>query len=52
LAYLGFCLVDLVLQILLTNLRKNRPAGNIVAGIHIPATSVCADHLSNICYIA
>jgi hypothetical protein len=52
LTYLGFCLVNLILQVLLTNLRKNSSADNIVPRTYIPATSVCTDDLLNVCYIA
>jgi len=52
LGHLGFCLVDLVFQILLAKLRKDRSAGNIVAGIYIPAASVSAQNLSNFGYVA
>src|SRR5216684_6980352 len=51
LVYLGFCLFNLILQVLLTNLRENSSAGNIVPLIYIQATSVCADDLLNVCYI-
>src|SRR6266478_3542433 len=52
LTYLGFCLINLILQVLLTNLRKNSSADNVVSRIDIPPTSVRADDLLNACYIA
>jgi len=45
-------LVKLILQVLLSNLRKNRSANNIISRADIPSTAVCADDLLNVCYVA
>src|SRR5438132_5452912 len=48
---LGFRLVNLVFQVLLTNLRKYSAAGDIVSRAYVTATAVCPGDLLNVCYI-
>src|SRR5260370_9636440 len=52
LTYWGFCLFNLIFQVLLTNPRKTISAANIIPRTYIPAPSFRTDDPSNVLSIA